>query len=194
MLINHQHFYWDKEIESEGLDPVSVHIESYPAEGQDNPLIGAPFHLDIRCYGRIWTTFFSSPGAAVPTAAIRGRDVEQLADRLLQSVGMTKSAAALDRKYLVKILKAIKPKILDEDESRALYLQNLMEQDGVQLVDYTAPELAPRFDQVVLVKYMNAPDLHGPAPANFFDWHQIEGQPSIDKFWIMPGERSDYPH
>lgn len=191
MNIMHGHFYFDsKDLAGKALDPVSVHMEIYPKnEPDEQPVVDdAPFHFTIRCFGKVWTTFFSSP-YGTPTAFIRGCDVDYLVTRMHDSEGKTKSYANQDKKYLRRILEAVKDELLSDQERQIRYVKSLI--TDVTPVDYREPADAPRFDQIVVVKYLGNEGLFGPGPAELFNWNHTEGNPNIDRYWLVPGKRND---
>lgn len=187
MLIHHEHFYFDK---LEALDPVSVHLEIYPREDQQNPLLNAPFHIDIRCFGEIWTTFFSGP-SGTPTQFIRGCGIDYLINKMHDQRHKTKASHKIEREYLRRIITAVKPLLLDNKERQNDYCQKLIEQHDAETVDYKQPEQAPRFDSVVIVRFVGDTNFYGPATAEQFNWNHAEGIPNIDQFWIVPGTPAD---
>jgi hypothetical protein len=187
MNIHHLHFYFDK---LKALDAVSVHIEAYPRDDQQNPMLNAPFHIDIRCYGEIWTTFFSGP-SGTPTQFLRGCDVDYLVNRMHNLTHKTKASEKVERAYLRRIIEAIKSELMDDQEKQQQYCLDLIDQQKLELVDYRKPEQAPRFNQIVIVRFLGESQIYGPAPADRFNWNHGEGHPNIDQFWLVTGAPED---
>ncbi|QAX92309.1 hypothetical protein HWC07_gp057 [Pantoea phage vB_PagM_LIET2] len=183
---NIQHLYW-KFSELEALDPVAVHIEINMGE---DPAVTAnrPFTITVRCFGEVWTTYFSGP-SGTPTEFLRGCNTGYIVERLHNPRHKTKSSYKVERQYLTRIWDAIKPLMLTQKEAQTQYLAELL--GDQEPINYNGPEDAPRFDNIVVVSYLGDDERFGPAPACRFDWHHAEGQPNIEKYWIVPGSSYD---
>lgn len=182
-VISHMFWRFD-DLQSQSLDPVSVHIESFVDPDAPDEMSGKPFHVTVHCYGQAWTTYFGSP-TGTPTEFLRKCDSHYIADRLADHQWKTKAGEKAERQYLIRIWEAVIPLMMTDSERHAKYLSELVrDQDPFE---YNSHDDAPRFDKVVIVSYVGNDELFGPAPAGRFDWHIAEGKPNIDKFWFAPG-------